>query len=119
MVPMISLLYARSCAMLMTELLPDKGSFVSWLKEWRQEPGKRAKARGKLRPILVWPYERNSSDSNEPTATENTRTVLVTRKLSRRDSHRRWPQARAGVSLPPRITFIKHFRRAGLPHIRD
>lgn len=30
MVPMMSLLYARSCAMLMTELFPDNGSLVIW-----------------------------------------------------------------------------------------
>lgn len=30
MVPMMSLLYARSCDMLMTELFPDIGSFVIW-----------------------------------------------------------------------------------------
>lgn len=29
-VPMMSLLYARSCAMLMTELFPDNGSLVIW-----------------------------------------------------------------------------------------
>lgn len=30
MVPIMSLLYARSCAMLMTELFPDNGSLVIW-----------------------------------------------------------------------------------------
>lgn len=62
MVPMISLLYARSCAMLMTELLPDKGSFVSWLKSGVKGPAK-GRRRGRLRAIFVCVYEETSPEN--------------------------------------------------------